>query len=165
MHHHNTLISVWHGQPFEVSVLDDDGLWAVVRYSNPKEKPRRFSLTRNLFLLRSGKTFSAVGNVECCAITIWNITGLFSWPRKRTLRLAVRRLDKKAMPHVHTPTPEPRISASVAMDIQRQMLGASHVQVGSFVVPAKPTFNLQPFNLQLTSPADEPELKDFDDEI
>ncbi len=162
MHHHNTPISVWHGQPFEVPVLDADGRWAVVRYRNPKEKPERFSLMRNLFLVRSGQSFSAVGNVDCNAIKIWKMTGLFSWPRKRTLQLAVRRLDKKAMPHVYTPTPEPRINAAVAMDIQRQLLGASHVQVGSFVVPAMPTFNVQTFNLQLSSPTDEPELKDFD---
>jgi hypothetical protein len=164
MHHHNTPISVWHGQPFEVPVLDADGRWAVVRYRNPKEKPGRFSLVRNLFLVRSGQSFSAVGNVDCSAISVWKMNGLFSWPRKSTLKLAVRRLDKKPIPDVYTPTPEPRISTAVAMDIQRQMIGASAVQVGSFAVPAMPTFNVQPFNLQLNSPADEPKLKGFDDE-
>ena len=164
MHHHNTPISLWHGQPFEVPVLDADGRWAVVRYRNPKEKPERFSLMRNLFLVRSGHSFSAVGNVECNSIKIWKMTGLFSWPRKRTLQLAVRRLDKKAMPHVYTPTPEPRINAAVATEIQRRVLGASNVQVASITMPAMPTFNVQPFNLELTSPADEPKLKGFDDE-
>jgi hypothetical protein len=162
MQSHNTPISVWHGQPFEVPVLDADGRWAVVRYRNPKEKPGRFSLMRNLFLVRSGQSFSAVGNVECGAIKVWKMTGLLSWPRKRTLKLAVRRLDKKAMPHVYTPTPEPRISTAVALDIQLRVLSASHVQVASISMPPMPTFNLQPFNLQLTSPSDEPELKDFD---
>lgn len=165
MQSHNTPISVWHGQPFEVPVLDADGRWAVVRYSNPKEKPGRFSLMRNLFLVRSGQSFSAVGNVECSAIKVWKMTGLFSWPRKRTLKLSVRRLDKKAMPHVYTPTPEPRISTAVALDIQQRVLSASHVQVASISMPSMPTFNLQAFNLQLTSPADEPKLKGFDDEI
>jgi hypothetical protein len=164
MHHHNTPISVWHGQPFEVPVLDADGRWAVVRYRNPKEKPGSFSLMRNLFLVRRGQSFSAVGNVECSAIKVWKMKGFFSWPRKRTLKLAVRRLDKKHMPDVYTPTPEPRINAAVAMDIQRQVLGASHVQVASMIMPAMPTFNVQPFNLELTSPADEPKLKGFDDE-
>jgi hypothetical protein len=164
MHHHNTPISVWHGQPFEVPVLDADGRWAVVRYRNTKEKPGRFSLMRNLFMVRSGQSFSAVGNVDCSAIKVWKITGLFSWPRKRTLQLAVRRLDKKAMPHVYTPTKEPLINAAVAMEIQRHVLGASHVQVASMIIPAMPTFNVQPFNLQLSSPTDEPELKGFDDE-
>jgi len=162
MHSHNTPISVWHGQPFEVPVLDADGRWAVVRYRNPKEKPESFSLMRNLFLVRSGQSFSAVGNVECSAITVWKMKGFFSWPRKRTLKLAVRRLDKKPLPDVDTPTPEPRISAAVSMEIQRQVLGASHVQVASIIMPAMPTFNVQPFNLQLTSPNEEPELKDFD---
>ena len=164
MHSHNTPISVWHGQPFEVPVLDADGRWAVVRYRNPKEKPGSFSLMRNLFLVRSGQSFSAVGNVECSAITVWKMKGFFSWPRKRTLKLAVRRLDKKHMPDVYTPTPEPRINAAVAMDIQRQVLGASHVQVVSITTPAKPTFNLQSFNLLLKEPTDEPKLKGFEDE-
>ena len=165
MHRHNTSISVWHGQPFEVPVLDADGRWAVVRYRNPKEKPRRFSFMHNLFLVRSGQSFSAVGNVDCNSITIWKMTGLFTWPRKRTLKLAVRRLNKKAMPHVYSSSPEPRINPAVAMDIQRQVLGASHMQVASISMPAITTFNVQPFHLQLTSPEDEPELKDFDDEI
>jgi hypothetical protein len=164
MHHHNTPISVWHGQPFEVPVLDADGRWAVVRYRNPKEKPGSFSLMRNLFLVRSGQSFSAVGNVKCSAITVWKMKGFFSWPRKRTLNLAVRRLDKKAIPHVYTPTPEPRINAAVAMDIQRHVLSNSSVSVASFTMPTTPTFNVQPFNLELTSPADEPKLKGFDDE-
>jgi hypothetical protein len=164
MHHHNTPISVWHGQPFEVAVLDADGRWAVVRYRNPKEKPRRFSLMRNLFLVRRGQSFSAVGNAECFAIKVWKMKGFFSWPSKQTLKLAVRRLDKKAMPDEYTPTPEPLINASVAMDIQRRVLGASHVQVASMIMPAIPTFNVQPFNLELTSPADEPKLKGFDNE-
>jgi hypothetical protein len=164
MHHHNTPISVWHGQPFEVPVLDADGGWAVVRYRNPKEKPRRISFMHNLFLVRSGQSFSAVGNVDCNSITIWKMTSILSWPSKRTLKLAVRRLDKKAMPHVYTPTPEPLINAAVAMEIQRQVLGASHVQVGFFTVPAMPTLNVQPFNLQLSSPTDEPKFKGFDDE-
>jgi hypothetical protein len=164
MHHHNTPVSVWHGQPFEVPVLDADGRWAVVRYRNPKEKPGSFSLMRNLFLVRSGQSFSAVGNVECSAITVWKMKGIFSWPRKRIWKLAVRRLDKKPLPDVYTPTPEPRISVAVAMDIQCHMLSNSSVRVASFTMPAMPTFNLQPFNLQLTSPTDEPELKDFDDE-
>jgi hypothetical protein len=162
MHHHNTPISVWHGQPFEVPVLDDDGRWAVVRYRNPKEKPQHFSLMRNLFLVRSGQSFSAVGNVECSAIQVWKMTSILSWPRKRTLKLAVRRLNKKAMAHVYTLTPEPRINVAVAVDIQSRMLGASHVQVGTFEMPAMPTFNVLTFNLQLSSPTDEPELKDFD---
>ena len=162
MHHHNTPISVWHGQPFEVPVLDADGRWAVVRYRNPNEKPGSFSLMRNLFLVRSGQSFSAVGNVECSAITVWKMKGFFSRPRKCTLQLSVRRLDKKPLPDVHTPTPEPRINAAVAMDIQRHVLSNSSVHVAAFTMPAMPTFNLQPFNLQLTSPADEPELKDFD---
>lgn len=158
----NTPISVWHGQPFEVPVLDADGRWALVRYRNPKEKPRRFALMRNLFLVRSGQSFSAVGNRDCTTIQVWKMTGLLSWPRKRTWKLAVRRLDKKPLPDVYTPTPEPRINAAVALDIQRQMLSNSSVRVASFTMPAMPTFNLQPFNLQLTSPADEPALKDFD---
>ena len=162
MHHNNTPISVWHGQPFEVPVLDADGRWAVVRYRNPKEMPGRFSLMRNLFMVRSGQSFSAVGNVECSDITVWKVNGFFSWPRKRTLQLAVRRLDKKTLPDVHTPTPEPSISAAVSIEIQRIVLGASHVQVASMIIPAMPTFNVQPFNLQLSSPSDEPELKDFD---
>ena len=162
MQSNNTPISVWHGQPFEVPVLDTDGWWAVVRYRNPKEKPGRFSLMRNLFLVRSGQSFSAVGNVECSAITVWKMNGFFSWPRKSTLKLAVRRLDKKPLPDVYTPTPEPCISAAVAMDIQRHVLGASHVQLASISMPAMPTLNVQPFNLQLASPTDELELKDFD---
>jgi hypothetical protein len=162
MHRHNTPITVWHGQPFEAPVLDADGRWAVVRYRNPKEKPGRFSLMRNLFLVRSGQSFSAVGNVECNTIKIWTMTGLFSWPRKRSLQLAVRRLDKKPLPDVDTPTPEPLISAAVSMEIQRQVLGASHVQVASMIMPAMSTFNVQPFNLQLNAPTDEPALKDFD---
>jgi hypothetical protein len=145
-------------------VLDADGRWAVVRYRNPKEKPGSFSLMRNLFLVRSGQSFSAVGNVECSAITVWKMKGFFSWPRKRTLKLAVRRLDKKQLPDVYTPTPEPRINAAVSMEIQRQILGASQVQVASLTMPAMPTLNVQTFNFQLTSPADEPELKGFDDE-
>jgi hypothetical protein len=164
MHHHNTPISVWHGQPFEVPVLDADGRWALVKYRNPKEKPGSFSFMRNLFVVRSGQSFSAVGNVECSAIKVWEMKSLFSWPRKRILKLAVRRLDKKVMPHVYTPTPEPRIRATVSMEIQRQVLRASHVQVASIIMPAMPSFNVQTFNLQLTSPADEPELKGFDDE-
>ena len=162
MHRHNTPISVWHGQPFEVPVLDADGRWALVRYRNPKEKPGRFSLMRNLFLVRSGQSFSAVGNVECSTISVWKMKGFFSWPRKKTLKLAVRRLDKKAMPHVYTPIPEPRINAAVAMDIQRQVLVNSSVSVASCTLPAMPTFNVQPFNVQLNAPTDEPALKDFD---
>jgi hypothetical protein len=162
MHRHNTPITVWHGQPFEVPVLDADGRWAVVKYRNPKEKPGSFSLMRNLFLVRNGQSFSAVGNVECNTIKIWKMTGLISWPRKRTLKLVVRRLDKKPMPDVYTPTPEPLINAAVAMDIQRHVLSNSSVSVASFTMPTTPTFNLQPFNLQLNEPSDEPELKDFD---
>jgi hypothetical protein len=164
MHSHNTPISVWHGQPFEVPVLDAGERWAVVRYRIPKEKPGRFSLMRNLFVVRSGQSFSAVGNAECNAIQVWKMTGFFSWPRKRTLKLAVRRFDKKTIPDVYTPTTEPSINEAVAKDIQRQVLGASHVQVVSITTPAKPTFNLQSFNLLLKEPTDEPKLKGFEDE-
>jgi hypothetical protein len=158
----DTPISVWHGQPFELTVLDRAGQWAIVLYRNPKTKPRHFSLMHNLFLVRNGESFSAVGNVDCSDIRVWKMTGLFSWPRKRTLQLAVRRLDKKPMPDVYTPTPEPRLSSVIAADIQRIVLSATQMKVTSIGVPELPNLIVQPFNLQLNIPIDEPELKDFD---
>jgi hypothetical protein len=162
----NTPISVWHGQPFELPVLDTDGRWALVRYRNPKEKPQHFSLLRNLFVVRNGQSFSAVGNVDCTVLKVWKMTGLFSWPRKCTIQLAVRRLDKKPMPVVYTPTPEPRINTSVIVtsDFQPSVIKDSQVQFAPITMKSMPAFNLQPINFQLTSPTDEPELKGFDDE-
>jgi hypothetical protein len=135
-----------------------------VRYRNPKEKPRNFSLMRNLFLVRSGQSFSAVGNMECRAIKVWKMSGLFSWPRQRTLKLTVRRLEKKAMPALYTHAPEPRVSAAVELEIQRSILGVSQVRVTSVAIPEMPAFNLQPINFQPDSPTDEPKIKGFDDE-
>jgi hypothetical protein len=162
MQSRDTPISVWHGQPFELPVLDREGQWAIVLYRNPKNKPRHFSFLHNLFLVRNGESFSAVGNVDCSDIRVWKMTGLFSWPRKRTLQLAVRRLDKKPMPDVYTPTLEPRLSSVIAADIQRVVLSASQMKVTSIVVPELPSIIVQPFNLQLNIPTDEPELKGFD---
>lgn len=165
MHHRNLPISVWHGQPFEVPVLNTVMRWALVKYANPQEVPRKFSVFKNLYIIREGQPFGAVGNIECTTMRTWQFRWWLGWPKSKRIELAVRKLSERRMPEVYTPTPEPRISAAVAMDIQRRVLSASHVQLTSISMPSMPTFNLQPFNLQLTSPADNPKLKGFDDEI
>jgi hypothetical protein len=157
-----TPISVWHGQPFELPVHDRDGQWAIVLYRNPKTKPRRFSLMHNLFLVRKGDSFSAVGNVDCSRIKVWKMTGLISWPRKHILQLAVSRLEKKTIPDVSAPTPEPRMSSVIAADLQSIVLGTSPMKVTSTGVLELPSIIVQPFNIQLNIPTDEPELKGFD---
>jgi hypothetical protein len=90
MLHHNSPIAVWHSQPFEVPVLDAGMRWALVRYRNPREQPRKFSLLKNLFVVRKGQSFGAVGNESCTSIRVWQFRWLIGWPKSKRIELAVR---------------------------------------------------------------------------
>jgi len=157
----NTPISVWHGQLFEVPVLEDNSRWAVVKYTSPMEKPRKWRPLSGWFVVRHGQSFSALGNVDCLSIRVWSFHRLISIPRKRRLHLTVRRLDRKPVPYVYTHTPELNIIKAVSRELHQSVLSATHLRLERILTPHQPKFNLVNFQLQLIPMNEEPELKNL----
>ena len=165
MHQHNTPISVWHGQPFEVPILDAGMRWALVRYRNPREQPRKFSFLKNLFVVRKGQSFGAVGNESCTSIRVWQFRWWIGWPKSKRLQLAVRKLSERRMPAVNATTPIPAIHAQVALELERATLQKHNTPRIAMHMQSKATLNLASYNLQLNTINDEPNLKTFHDAL
>jgi hypothetical protein len=165
MHHHNTPVSVWHGQPFEVPVLDAGMRWALVRYRNPREQPRKFSFLKNLFVVRKGQSFGAVGNESCTSIRVWQFRWWVSWPKSKRLQLAVRKLSERRMAEVNASTQIPAIHAQVALELERATLQKHNTPRIAIHMQSKATLNLVSYNLQLNTINDEPNLKTFRDTL
>jgi hypothetical protein len=165
MHHHNTPIAVWHSQPFEVPVLDAGMRWALVRYRNPREQPRTFSLMRNLFVVRNGQAFGAVGNERCTSIRVWQFRWWIGVPRSKRLQLAVRKLSQKRMPAVNMTTPMPSVVAQVANELQNNLLRNDNTP--HIIIHMQPNTQLNVVNLNLSLHAinDEPNLMAFHDSL
>ena len=165
MHHHITPISVWHSQPFEMPVLAAGMRWALVKYHNPREQPRKFSLLKNVFIVRRGQHFGAVGNEECTSISVWQFRWWVGWPATKRIELAVRKLSERSMPNVTTKTPTPAVHFHVAQELERatlQTLQTTHI---ALKVQSASKLNIASFNLQLNTPNDEPNLKTFGDTL
>ena len=162
MHHHNTPISVWHGQPFEVPVLESGMRWALVRYRNPREQPRKFSLLKNLFVVRKGQSFGAVGNERCTSIRVWQFRWWIGWPKSNRIELAVRKLSERRMPEVNATTPMPQVLPHAAREIERAVMGREKTLRIALHLQTNPMLHLAPLHLQLNEIDDEPPIKPFD---
>lgn len=165
MLHHNTPVSVWHSQPFEVPVLDEGMRWALVKYRNPREQPHKFSLLKNLFVVRKGQSFGAVGNEICTSIRVWQFRWWIGWPISKRIELAVRKLSEHRMPEVNAKTPIPHIDSRVASALNRAMLEKHHTPFIAIHMQSKATLNIATNNLQLNTINDEPNLKTFSDTL
>ena len=165
MHHHNTPIAVWHSQPFEVPVLDAGMRWALVRYRNPREQPRSFSLMRNLFVVRTGQAFGAVGHESCTSIRVWQFRWLIGWPKSKRIELAVHKLSERRMPQVNATTPIPNVVSKVADELQNNLLRKDNVPNIAIHIHPNTQLNIANLNLSLHAINDEPTLKSFHDTL
>ena len=165
MHHHNTPIAVWHSQPFEVPVLDAGMRWALVKYRNPREQPLTFSLMRNLFVVRKGQAFGAVGNERCTTIRLWQFRWWIGWPKSKRIELAVRKLSERRMPKVNTRTPIPSVVSKVADELQNNLLRKDNVPNIAIHIQPNTQLNIVNLNLSLRASNDEPTLKSFHDTL
>lgn len=165
MQSRNTTISVWHGQPFEVPVLDAGMRWAIVRYRNPNEKPGRFSMLEHVFVLRSGQAFGAVGNEACTSIRIWQFRSWVSWPKSKRLALAVRKLSERGMPDLTVQTNTPKVNPDVAGEIEQAMMGKDNTPRIAMQLQSNPTLFIPSTTLQLQPINDQPLLKTFQDTL
>ena len=165
MHHHNSPIAVWHSQPFEVPVLDTGMRWALVRYRNPREQPRSFSLMRNLFVVRKGQAFGAVGNERCTTIRVWQFRWWIGWPKSHRIELAVRKLSERRMPQVNATTPIPSVVSKVADELQHNLLRKDNVPNTAIHIQPNTQLNIVNLNLSLPTINDEPTLKSFHDSL
>jgi hypothetical protein len=155
----NTPISVWHGQPFEVSLLERENQWAIVWYRNPKEKPGRFSLLRNLFLLNSGKAFSAVGNGKCTQIKFWIFQNKFSLPKRKQLELSVCVLKKKEIPKVETLSKAPNLDQENIRQLNNRIISSKQLTTRTILTPILTAIEINTLDFQPEPVLDLPELK------
>ena len=165
MQTHNTPITVWHGQPFEVPVLDAGIRWALVKYRNPREQPRAFSLMRNLYVVRTGQSFGAVGNEACNSIRAWQFRWWLGWPISTRIELAVRKLSEKQMPQVSLNTLMPRFVSNVADELQNNLMRKDHTPHIAIHIQPHTQLNIANLNLSLHAINDEPSLKSFHDTL
>jgi hypothetical protein len=165
MSHRNTPIAVWHSQPFEVPVLDAGMRWALVRYRNPYEQPRKFSLLKNLFVVRKGQSFGAVGNESCTSIRAWQFRWLIGWPKSKRIELAVRKLSERRMPQVNANAPIPSVVSSVADELQNNLLRKDRTPHIAIHIQPNTQLNIANLNLSLHISNDEPTLKTFHDTL
>jgi hypothetical protein len=165
MPRHNTPIAVWHSQPFEVPVVDAGMRWALVKYRNPLEQPRTFSLLKNWFIVRQGQNFGAVGNEACATIRVWQFRWWIGVPRYKRLQLAVRKLSEKRMPLVNMTTSMPSVVAQVANELQNNLLRNDKTPHIAIHVQPNTLLNIVNFNLSLHAINDEPTLKSFHDTL
>jgi hypothetical protein len=165
MHHHNTPIAVWHSQPFEVPVLDAGMRWALVKYRNPREQPRKFSWLKNWFIVRQGQNFGAVGNEACTSIRVWQFRWWIGWPISKRIELSVRKLSERRMPDVSASTPIPGIHPQVAHELERATLLKQNTPHIEMHIRTKVTLQLPSCNLQLKNFTDLPALKTFQDTL
>ena len=165
MQTHNTPITVWHGQPFEVPLLDEGMRWALVKYRNPREQPRTFSLMRNLYVVRTGQAFGAVGNEACNSIRVWQFRWWLGWPKSTRIELAVRKLSEKRMPQVSLDTLMPRVVSNVADELQNNLMRKDNIPNIAIHIQPKTKLNLANLKLSLNEINDEPTLKSFHDSL
>ena len=165
MQSRNTPISVWHSQPFEVTVLDAGMRWGIVRYRNAKLKPGPNGLLRSWFILKEGQPFVGIGNRACGEIRAWQFKNLLALPKKKKIRLKVRRVSPML------PT-APRDLALATMNSPKLPDSLHHVKL-SVQEPRASLSNFQiqfnetlhHVNFELCSPTDEPVLKGVNDPI
>ena len=165
MQSHNTPITVWHGQPFEVPVLETGMRWALVKYRNPREQPRTFSLMRNLYVVRTEQAFGAVGNEACNSIRVWQFRWWLGWPKSTPIELAVRKLSDKQMPQVSLNTLMPRFVSNVADELQNNLMRKDSIPNIAIHIQPKTKLNLANLKLSLNAINDEPSLKSFHDTL
>lgn len=165
MQSRNTPIAVWHGQPFVVPVLDSGMRWALVRYRKPKEQPRKFSLMKNLFVVRRGQPFGAVGNESCTRIRVMQFRWWIGWPTAKTIQLAVSKLSEGRMPEVNGTTPIPHIIPQVAKEIEQSILQLENTPSIALRLHSNITLNVVERSLQLNTLSEEPNLKTFHDTL
>jgi hypothetical protein len=165
MQSRNTAISVWHGQPFEVPVLDAGMRWAIVRYRNPDEKPARFLILKHVFVVRSGQAFVAVGNEVCTSIRIWQFRSWLGWPKSKQLPLAVRKLSQRGMTDLTVQTNAPKVIPAVAVEIEQVMMGKEDTPRIAMQLQSNPTLFIPSTTLQLNPINDQPLLKTFQDAL
>lgn len=157
----NNPISVWHSQPFEVPVLNAGMRWALVKYRNPLEQPRRFSLLKNWFVVCQGQNFVALGNEACTSIRVWQFRWWIGVPRYKRLLLAVRKLSEKRMPQVNATTPMPSVVVHVANELQNNLLRKDSTPHISIHIQPITQLNVADINVSLHAINDEPSLKSF----
>ena len=165
MHRHNAPIAVWHSQPFEVPVLDAGMQWALVKYRNPREQPRKFSLLKNWFVVRQGQNFGAVGNEACTSIRVWQFRWRIGWPKSKRIELAVRKLSERRMPQVNAITPMPSVVSSVANELQNNLLRKENAPHIAIHIQPYTQLNIANLNVSLHASNDEPNLKSFHDTL
>ena len=146
-------------------MLDAGMRWALVRYRNPREQPRTFSLMRNLFVVRNGQAFGAVGNEACTSIRVWQFRWWIGWPKSKRLQLAVRKLSEKRMPQVNATTPMPSVASKVADELQHNLLRKDNVPNIAIHIQPNTQLNIANLNLSLHAINDEPSLKSFHDTL
>jgi hypothetical protein len=146
-------------------VLDAGMRWALVKYLNPREHPRTFSLMRNLFVVRTGQAFGAVGNEACTCIRVWQFQWWLGWPKSKRIELAVRKLSERRMPKVNARTPIPSIVSSVANELQNNLLRKDHTPHIAIRIQPHTQLNIPNLNLSLHASNDEPNLKSFQDTL
>jgi len=165
MQSHNIPISVWHGQPFEVPVLDEAMRWALVRYRNPQEQPGKFSLLKNWFVVRQRQNFSAVGNVACASIRIWQFRGWIGVPQHKRLQLLVRKISERQMPLMNLTTPMPSVVRQTEDELQNSLVRKQNTPHIAIHIEPITQLNVTNLNLSLNTIKDEPTLKSFHDTL
>jgi hypothetical protein len=165
MQSHNTPISVWHGQPFEVPVLDAEKRWALVRYRSPQEQPGKFSLLKNWFVVRQGQNFGAVGNEACMSIRLWQFQYWIGVPRYKRLQLAVRKISEKRMPTVNLSTQMPSVVPQTEDELRNSMLRKDNTPHIAIHIQPITELNVVNLNLSLNTINDELTLKSFHDTL
>jgi hypothetical protein len=138
---------------------------ALVKYRNPLEQPRTFSLMRNLYVVRTGQAFGAVGNEGCTCIRVWQFRWWLGWPKSTRIELAVRKLSEKQMPQVSLNDLMPRVVSKVADDLQNNLLRKDNIPIIEIHIQPKTKLNLVNLKLSINAVNDEPTLKSFHDSL
>lgn len=158
-------LTVWHSQPFEVPVLDAGMRWALVRYRNPREQPRKFLLMSNLFVVRNGQSFGAVGNEACTSIRVWQFRWWLGWPKPKRIGLTVRKLIARRMPDLITNTSMPRVVQQIAHDLHCAAIPMENTPNIALDVHVRSSLKIHSNHFQLEPFKEEPNLKTFSDSI
>jgi hypothetical protein len=96
-------ISVWHQQPFELPILREGMILAFVYYRNPSIPGSVLHFWKNIYLIKNGEPFGAVGNIGCPLIRTWQFRSYFSLPKEHTIPLNVLLIQNKRFPNLSIP--------------------------------------------------------------
>jgi hypothetical protein len=165
MQTHNTPIAAWHSQPFEVPVLDNGMRWAFIFYRNPIEQPRQFSFLRNIFIVREGQNFGAIGNEDCTIIRVWQFRWWISWPNSKKIKLTIRKLTERRFPEINTTEHIPLVNTVIASVIVQSFTPMESTPHMAIHVQPHLAVNITNYKLALNTITDEPTLKSFHDTL